>query len=638
MSNKRPKPTLRTGSEKWRKSSQKTNPDHRKLPPFSDKHSDDWRFAEYMEHDHRDLPSGELSDGRRKSLEFVIEPDNKQPVIWESNSSRTNKIKGGEGSGPYVIEERITHGRQRKVVIHGDMIKSKVKLTDLMPIGSKGEQDRVVFNSSTRVGHESDALARQSEDELDEEEVPTPKPASGGTLPPTPKQASRRTIPPTPKQASGGALPSTPKQASGRTIPPTPKLASGGTLPPTPKQASGRTIPPTPKQAGGGTLPPIPKQASGGTLPDSWYDNYKKMNNKDKWVLASGRRVENVILEACEKMGSKEFASSPARLFILDTSDPVVERWFRNDEWKEIKSKLSPLPGADEALVDSLAAFYSVKTTTMVREILTSGLIPGDVTYDKNLHFNLQWAEMVLLKFLVLLEAHSEPLILPHNEGWYGFNIWSPILDAGLLDLQGLTLERKDNSCPATAQPRSHQRDEPTGRVKLGHHLDGIICTLGGGYHEFGGIQHGATFEGGVIAEKWQSDQFKLIECMRDMFKRLDDLVNSDPTIKRRMKIVGISTAELALQYTLLGHPGHGHVYLLQKGEVALVPTTAARLPDLLRILVIVAQLKQVIKVSFEAVNERDPVQSEENFYQELVGGNSSSGSGTKLGWSAPSP
>ncbi|KAG0133122.1 hypothetical protein HOY82DRAFT_275060 [Tuber indicum] len=362
------------------------------------------------------------------------------------------------------------------------------------------------------------------------------------------------------------------------------------------------------------------------------------MNDKDKWVLASGRRVENVILEACEKMGSKEFDSSPARLFILDTSDPVVERWFSNDEWKEITSKLSPLPEADRTLADLFKQLYSVRTTTMLREILKSGLIPGDVPYDKNLHFNLQWAEMVLLKFLNLFEAPDKPLILPHSEGWYGFNIWSPILDAGLLDLQGLTVERKENSCPATAQRRSHQRDEPKGRVKLGHHLDGIICTLGGGYHEFGGIQHGATFEGGVIAEEWQSDQFKLIKCMRDMFKRLDDLVNSDPTIKRRRKIVGISTAELALQYTLLGHPGHGHVCLLQKGKVVQVPTTAARLPDLLRILVMVTQLKQLIKVSFEAVNERDPVQSEESFYQELVGGDDSNRSVTGLAWSAPSP
>ncbi|KAG0138638.1 hypothetical protein HOY82DRAFT_631252 [Tuber indicum] len=531
VSDKWPEPSLRTGSEK----------------------RSDWGFSEYMEEDHSDLPLGESSDGRRQSLEFVIEPDKKQPVIWESNSSRTNKIKGGEGSGPYAIAERITHGRERKVVIHGDMIKSKVKLTDLMPIGSKESKTGLssiaawvvcyflLWNTEltpTRVGHESDALVTQSEDELDEEEMPTPKPANGGTLPPT------------------------------------------------------------------------PKQASGCTVPDSWYDNYKTMKNKGKWVLASGRCVENVILKACEKMGSKAFASSPARLFILDTSDPLVEGWFSNDEWKEITSKLSPLPEADETLADSFKAFYCVRTTTMLREILKSGLIPGDVTYDKNLHFNLQWAEMVLLKFLILFEAPDNPLIQQHNEGWYVFNIWSQILDTGVLDLQGLALERGENTCQATSLCRNHQRDDPMGRVKLGHRLDGIIRTLVGGHHEFGGIEDGATFKGGVVATKWKSDQSKLIKCMRDMFKPLDDLVNSDPTIKRRMQIVGISTAGLALQYTLLGHRGHGHVYLLQKGKVVQVPTTVGELPDLLRILVMVAQLKQLVKVSFEAVNERDHVLS----------------------------
>ncbi|KAG0133113.1 hypothetical protein HOY82DRAFT_460880, partial [Tuber indicum] len=248
-----------------------------------------------------------------------------------------------------------------------------------------------------------------------------------------------------------------------------------------------------------------------------WHENYKAMNDKDKWVLASGRRVENVILEACEKMGSKEFDSSPARLFILDTSDPVVERWFSNDEWKEITSKLSPLPEADRTLADLFKQLYSVRTTTMLREILKSGLIPGDVPYDKNLHFNLQWAEMVLLKFLILFEAPDKPLTQQHSEGWYGFNIWSQILDTGLLDLQGLTLERGENTCRATAQRRNDQSDDPTGRVKIGNRLDGIIRTLGGGRHELGGIEDGATFKGGVAATKWRDDQSKLIKCMRDM-------------------------------------------------------------------------------------------------------------------------
>ncbi|KAG0132124.1 hypothetical protein HOY82DRAFT_558145 [Tuber indicum] len=157
------------------------------------------------------------------------------------------------------------------------------------------------------------------------------------------------------------------------------------------------------------------------------------------------------------------FAYSPAQLFILDTSDPVVEGWFTEDEWDEIIGRVSPLPDVDEILVDSFKRFYSVETTTMLRNVLESGLIPCDATYDKTLRYNLQWAEIAILKFLTLLEAPSNPLIQPHLEGWYGYNIWSHILDAGLLDLQGLTVEHKEQpagnahrTVETRAPPRRH--------------------------------------------------------------------------------------------------------------------------------------------------------------------------------------
>ncbi|KAG0128378.1 hypothetical protein HOY82DRAFT_541314 [Tuber indicum] len=267
------------------------------------------------------------------------------------------------------------------------------------------------------------------------------------------------------------------------------------------------------------------------------------MDNKHEWKLASGRRVENVIHEACKAMELNTFAYSPAQLFILDTSDPVVEGWFTEDEWDEIIGRVSPLPDVDKILVDSFKRFYSIETTTMLRNVLESGLIPCDATYDKTLHYNLQWAEISILKFLTLLEAPNNPLIQPHLEGWYGYNIWSHILDAGLLDLQGLTVERKEGACRATTMHRNSQRKMLTERSKLGPRHDGIIHSLGDDHHEYGGIEDGRSFAGGVKATKWIKDNFRLIKSLYDMLNRLDELVDADPEIRLHMQVVGKGVA-----------------------------------------------------------------------------------------------
>ncbi|KAG0642379.1 hypothetical protein HOY80DRAFT_639417 [Tuber brumale] len=361
------------------------------------------------------------------------------------------------------------------------------------------------------------------------------------------------------------------------------------------------------------------------------------MDDGDKWVLTSGRRVENVIYEACEAMDFDTFASSPAQLLILDTSDPVVKGWFSKNEWNEITARLSPLPDADEMLVDSFQRFYSVNTTTMLREVLGSSLIPSDVTYDNNLHYNLRWAEMVIHKFSMLLEAPNHPLVQRHLEGWYGFNIWSHILDAGLLDLRGLTVERKEITCSASALRRNSRRQKLTERARLGPPLDGIIRGLEDPHYEYGGIEDGPTSVGGVTATKWIGSNFKLIKCLRDMISRLDGIVKGDPQIRRRIQVVGISTAGLALQFARLGHPGVGYVCLLQREEVIRVPTGVEELPDLLRMLVMVVQMKQLIRLSFQAVQVRHYLCSKEGFRGWLIG-EDCEWSGALLGWAPSTP
>ena len=86
----------------------------------------------------------------------------------------------------------------------------------------------------------------------------------------------------------------------------------------------------------------------------SFADAFSSMNEEHKWILTSGRAVETVIFEACQSMDTDTFAKSIARSFVIDLSDPAVESWFSEAEWKEIRAALPPLPEPDMVLVESM--------------------------------------------------------------------------------------------------------------------------------------------------------------------------------------------------------------------------------------------------------------------------------------------
>ncbi|KAG0124167.1 hypothetical protein HOY82DRAFT_494394 [Tuber indicum] len=356
-----------------------------------------------------------------------------------------------------------------------------------------------------------------------------------------------------------------------------------------------------------------------------------------KWLLASGRAVEDVIFEACTAMNTATFAHSLSQSFMLDTSDPVMESWFTEDEWNEIIANVLPLPKPDVVLADSLKRFFPVKSTTMLREVLDKpGYLPVGVSYDSKVHYNSQWADVVIRRFQMLLDAPGEPLRTPHLEDWYSSYVWSSILDDCLLNLHGMTVERKESPCRATSLRKNRHRQKLATRMKHGSRFDAIIRTSEDNYYEYGAMEVARTFIGGVTSTKWLSDTFKLAKALRDMLFRLHGLVNGDEGAKRRVQVVGVCAAGLALQYIRLGYPGVGHVCLLTREELFQVPKSVGGLAELLKMLMAVAQLKEVIRSSAEAVEERHGEKSEVDRYEELLG--RKTGGGARLGRAIDTP
>ena len=142
----------------------------------------------------------------------------------------------------------------------------------------------------------------------------------------------------------------------------------------------------------------------------------------------------------------------------------------------------------------------------------------------------------------MLFEAPGEPLRASHQENWYNCHLWSQIIDNCLLDLGGMTLERGEVTCRATAFRKTRNRTKATKRQKIGPRLDGIIRSVEDDFCEYGGIEVARSF-GGVTSTKWLSDSLKLVKALRDMLFQLHELVDHDPAILKRLQVVGVFNA-----------------------------------------------------------------------------------------------
>jgi len=111
---------------------------------------------------------------------------------------------------------------------------------------------------------------------------------------------------------------------------------------------------------------------------------YNAMRDDDKWHLGSGRYVEDIFYERCQQMDDKRFEGTLARSFILDTSNQMIQGWFRPNEWEQIHQTVLPLPSPDQKLFDILNTIINVRTVRSFSTLLVPEWISG--YQDKNLN------------------------------------------------------------------------------------------------------------------------------------------------------------------------------------------------------------------------------------------------------------
>lgn len=158
---------------------------------------------------------------------------------------------------------------------------------------------------------------------------------------------------------------------------------------------------------------------------------------------------------------------------------------------------------------------------------------------------------------------------------------------------------RSEITCVATAERRNRHRQTVTERSKLGARVDGVVRTISDKTYEFAAFEVGRAQQSST-STKTLSDSLKLAKVLRDMLRRLHELVDNeeDPT-GENIEVPGILTMGLQLQVLRVLRPrGSRYVCLLTREKPENVPSDVAHLSDLLHLLVRVLSAK-VCVVSF---------------------------------------
>ncbi|RUP47013.1 hypothetical protein BC936DRAFT_146227 [Jimgerdemannia flammicorona] len=390
----------------------------------------------------------------------------------------------------------------------------------------------------------------------------------------------------------------------------------------------------------------------------SFVKTYKDMDPARKWVLSSGTVVEDVIFRKYKNMSVELLAHS----WVIDLNNHEVASLFSPADWKEISSQTLSLPQFDVLTAKSVSRFAKVTMTSGLREVLeTTSYRSKDELYDREKHYDAEWVDLVMRRMLPLFESPDQLLQKPHLEGWYDSNIWSFIVDYALQDLKGmetvryvpsdrfvcvcahtsdiLISYRKESSSLATTMRKNRKRVR-TGkedRSKIGRRLDAIIKTDADAYYEYGAVEVAKSFRG-VKSTKWLTDSLKLAKTLHDMLFRLEELVDHQDSLVKKLRVVGLVNSGLKCQILQMSHP-NGYVCLLERNELLEVPTVVENLRDLFMLLKGIWQMKKMIRDCAAVVNSRHIPNTEEELFTELTdGGLKSPPRATTIPWSFDTP
>ncbi|GBC08304.1 hypothetical protein RclHR1_08000001 [Rhizophagus clarus] len=291
---------------------------------------------------------------------------------------------------------------------------------------------------------------------------------------------------------------------------------------------------------------------------------YEKFQDSRKWVLSTGKVVEDVLYNFASKC-SYEHASHS---FIIDPTDQsyIKEGIFTEEELNEIKThKKRDLPEIPEDLLGYLMTFAKSTLHDLRRAIdQPIKFIQGEFNPEK--HHDYDWIRYAM--YTILQEYEIGSLRKDHHERWYNMHLWCSIVDRCFSYVDDMETIR-DESCSIASGIRKNTNRTTSGvnkmeRQKIGRKGDFILRTSSN--LEFSGAEAGRTFKD--KGTKWLVESgLKLPKLLKDMIVQLANEAEWSEQVLRNLTTVGFVHADRRQMLLELDCP-EGYVCRLSRGNI----------------------------------------------------------------------
>lgn len=223
-----------------------------------------------------------------------------------------------------------------------------------------------------------------------------------------------------------------------------------------------------------------------------------------------------------------------------------------------------------------------------------------------------------------MIEAYaSSPTLGPEflREGWFGHNLWGPLIDRCLQGIPRLLVSRTEIKSHASSQPNQRfdavilaqlDLDElPSERASSFPHPPPPTSSssssssppLRNGYaHEFGAIEV-ARVMAATGPGKRAVDEGKLVTVLADMLAAVRHAVEAAPHAMKKLQVVGIQNVGFRIAVWTM-HMVGDNVAVLCRGRSRTVPVAVAEFAKVLDVMRAVVRAKMIIQRSVETVVE----------------------------------
>jgi hypothetical protein len=324
--------------------------------------------------------------------------------------------------------------------------------------------------------------------------------------------------------------------------------------------------------------------------------DFNAMDDKEKWILRSGKVVEDELRKLAESLKGEHITHS----FIIDPTDTF---WLKNDiftkdELHEITThnarKLPDLPPLFKIFLDEfkLTSIDSLRSALWQKRSF-------DVQFDRNTSFDCDWARNVI--YNIILEMEAQQLSKDHLESWYISHVWSAF-DRCFGNLDLVEVVRGESTSIASTSRRNSERtlegSMDLKRKQMGHRADFLVRKMKIEY----ACGEASKEYAGENGTKWMLERsMKLPKMLKDQFLQLAKLCNNDEKMIRRISTIGLLHYGLHTSMLVMDCPA-GYVCRVLATPTFQIPSDVVNFPSLLSVIKMTWKAKARIRENIHTI------------------------------------